>query len=242
MSSQDDPRRELLELAGAVRGHLETLKMMDVSLPSKNEVGGKYEWPEAPVIEKSKARQLEKLFHEMDDCHICPYARTRTNIVFGDGNPEAKLMFVGEAPGADEDQQGLPFVGRSGKLLTKIIEAMGLKREDIYIGNILKCRPPGNQTPTQNDRVTCGPYLARQIEIIQPQVIVTLGAVSTQYLLETKESMGRMRGHFQDYKGIKVMPTYHPAYLLRSYTKENRRKVWDDMQKVMEEIGLKKKK
>ena len=153
-------------------------------------------------------------------------------------------MFVGEAPGADEDSQGRPFVGRAGKLLDNIIKAMGLERGDVFICNILKCRPPGNRDPRPEEIVSCLPYLQKQLEIIDPEIIVALGAHAAKTLLKTNEAIGRLRGHFHDYytgvgkPPIKLMPTYHPAYLLRSYSPDNRRRVWEDMQKVLAELDL----
>jgi len=166
-----------------------------------------------------------------------------TNIVFGEGDPRARLMFIGEAPGAEEDRTGRPFVGRAGHLLDKMIEAMGLTRERVYIANVLKTRPPGNATPTTEESRLCSPYLFEQIRIIHPEVIVTLGLPATHLLLGRTDSMARLRAHWWDYRGvdgrvIPVMPTYHPAYLLRSYTRENRQKVWSDLTMVMDRLGL----
>ncbi|MEM1165122.1 MAG: uracil-DNA glycosylase [Planctomycetota bacterium] len=161
-----------------------------------------------------------------------------TNIVFGDGSPDARLMFVGEAPGADEDAKGIPFVGRAGQLLNKMIIAMGLSRDEVYIANVLKVRPPNNRTPTPDEWAMDGPYLKDQVSIIQPEVIVTLGRPAAHYLLETTAAMGRLRGSWHDYAGVPVMPTYHPAYLLRAYTADNRQKVWSDLQQVMGRLGL----
>ncbi len=183
------------------------------------------------------------------------FVTAHTNIVFGDGSPNARLMFVGEAPGADEDREGVPFVGRAGQLLNKMIQAMGLSREAVYIANVLKTRPPGNATPTSEEARTCAPYLFGQIGIIRPEVIVTLGLPASRLLLDSTEPMGRLRakwrvftvpeGHDPDIvpadsvgQEVMVMPTYHPAFLLRSYTKENREKVWSDLQQVMEKLGL----
>lgn len=165
-------------------------------------------------------------------------------IVFGEGDPRARIMFVGEAPGAEEDRTGRPFVGPAGKLLDKMITAMGLSRDDVYIGNVLKVRPPNNATPTSAEVEASAPYLYEQIRIIGPEVIVALGLPAARTLLATDESMGRLRGRFSEFKGIPgmtipVMPTYHPAFLLRQYTPENRRKVWSDLQMVMERIGHK---
>ncbi len=151
-------------------------------------------------------------------------------------------MFIGEGPGADEDEQGRPFVGRAGQLLNKQIEAMGLKREDVFIANVVKCRPPGNRTPTPDEVAVCWPFLQRQIEVIRPEVIITLGNPATQAILKTTVGITRLRGQWHELWGIPVMPTFHPAYLLRQYTEENRRRVWDDLQKVMEKLGLPKRK
>ncbi|MBI4223502.1 MAG: uracil-DNA glycosylase, partial [Deltaproteobacteria bacterium] len=163
-------------------------------------------------------------------CKRCRLCEGRKTIVFGVGNPKAELMFIGEGPGRDEDIQGEPFVGRAGQLLTKIIEAMGMKRSDVYIGNIVKCRPPENRAPLPDEIETCIPFLHQQIDSIKPKVIVCLGAVAYQALLKTEQSISRMRGQWQEYKGIKIMPTYHPAYLLRN--PEAKKSVWEDMKKV----------
>lgn len=176
---------------------------------------------------------------EVRGCKKCRLCETRTNTVFGEGDHDARLMFIGEGPGENEDLQGRPFVGRAGQLLDKMIVAMGLRREQVFIANIVKCRPPQNREPAPDETATCTPYLTRQIEIIRPQVIVTLGRPSTQHMLQSKESMSRLRGHWHDYRGIKVMPTYHPAYILRSYTEQVRAAVWSDLKQVMEELGLK---
>jgi DNA polymerase len=159
------------------------------------------------------------------------------NIVFGDGDPGARLMFIGEAPGADEDEQGIPFVGRAGKKLTEMIIAMGYSRETVYIANILKVRPPNNRTPTIDEAAQEGPYLIEQIRIIQPEVIVTLGKPAANFLLGNREAMGAMRGTWHDCMGIPLMPTYHPAYLLRAYTPDNRQKVWSDLQQVIDRLS-----
>ncbi len=165
------------------------------------------------------------------DCTRCPlHALGRSKVVNSVGNFNADLMFVGEAPGADEDEQGEPFVGRAGQLLTKIIEGIGLRREDVFIGNINRCRPPGNRAPEPIESATCKPFLLREIATVGPKVIVVLGATAAQNLLETKVPIGKLRGHFHDYLGVKVMPTFHPAYLLRDPHKK--REVWDDMKLV----------
>jgi len=173
---------------------------------------------------------LETILADLGDCQRCKLAGGRTHIVFGSGNPSAELMFVGEAPGADEDQQGLPFVGRAGQLLTKIIEAIDMRREDVYICNILKCRPPGNRNPESDEIASCEPFLFRQIASVGPKVICALGTFGAQTLLRTKEPISRLRGNFIDYRGAKLMATFHPAYLLRN--PNEKRKVWEDVQKI----------
>jgi DNA polymerase len=190
------------------------------------------------------ARELEKLADEVRRCRKCELGSLRTNAVPGEGDANARIMFVGEAPGADEDAQGRPFVGRAGKLLDKIINACGLKRSDVFIGNILKCRPPDNRDPRPEEIISCLPYLQRQIEIINPEVIVALGAHAARTLLETNKPIGQLRGQFHEYYAglgrapIKLMATYHTAYLLRNYSEENRKRVWEDMKKVLAELGL----
>jgi len=173
---------------------------------------------------------LDTVRTDLGDCQRCKLAGERTNLVFGVGNPNADLMFVGEAPGRDEDRQGEPFVGRAGQLLTKIIEAIGLKREDVYIANILKCRPPNNRDPQPDEVTACSPFLHRQIEAIRPTVIVALGAYAAKNLLETERAISKLRGRFHEYRGTLLMPTYHPAYLLRN--PQAKRPVWEDMQLV----------
>lgn len=187
-----------------------------------------------PVSEKSKHYRLADLEKGVKKCRRCPLYKTRRHYVFGDGNPNAKLMFVGEAPGRDEDLQGLPFVGRAGKLLTKIIEAMGLNRSQVFIGNILKCRPPGNRNPSPEEVQACRQYIDEQIEIIKPKVVCALGKFSAQTILETTEPISSLRGRFFEYKGSKLLPTYHPAYLLRN--PKDKRLVWEDMKKIMSEL------
>ena len=178
---------------------------------------------------------LEEIRSEIGaDCSRCELCKERTQVVNSVGNPNADLMIIGEAPGADEDAKGEPFVGRAGKLLTKIIEAIGMKREDIFIGNINRCRPPGNRQPTAEESETCKPYLIREIAALKPKVIVVLGNTAMKNLLETKTGITKMRGKFANYHGVKVMPTFHPAYLLRDPRKK--REVWEDMKMVMAEI------
>jgi DNA polymerase len=180
----------------------------------------------------SNHESLSTIRADLGDCERCKLSQGRKNIVFGAGNPQAELMFVGEAPGADEDQQGLPFVGRAGQLLTKIIHAMEMEREDVYICNILKCRPPENRNPAAGEIESCEPFLFRQIESVRPAVICALGTFGAQTLLRTTESIGRLRGKLIDYRGAKLMATYHPAYLLRNPIEK--RKVWQDMVIVMD--------
>ena len=195
-------------------------------------------------IDSDTSGILCQVSEEIVKCRACDLGNSRANAVPGAGNPDAGLVFVGEAPGADEDAQGLPFVGRAGKLLGDIIVAMGLKRDDVFICNILKCRPPNNRDPKPEEIISCLPFLRRQLEIIDPEIIVALGAHAAKTLLETNEPIGRLRGEFRQYspapgaKPVKFMATYHPAYLLRNYSTDNRRKVWEDMKKVMNEMGL----
>lgn len=173
---------------------------------------------------------LEAIRDEIGDCTRCPLHEQRTHIVFGVGSPGAGLMFIGEGPGADEDAQGEPFVGRAGKKLDEMIRAIGLEREEVYIANVVKCRPPGNRDPRPDEVATCSPFLFKQIAAIRPKVIVTLGSPATKTLLRTSAGITRLRGEWHEFEGIPVMPTFHPAYLLRAYTKENRAKVWEDLQ------------
>jgi DNA polymerase len=182
---------------------------------------------------------LEEIMADLGDCRRCPLNKTRHHIVFGEGNPHAELVFVGEAPGGDEDIQGKPFVGRAGQLLTKIIEAMGLVRSDVYICNILKCRPPGNRNPLPDEIAVCEPFLIRQLQAIRPRVICALGTFAAHALLNSQAPITALRGDFHDYWGIPLMPTYHPAYLLRN--PGAKRQVWEDVQKIMRLLGIKGK-
>ena len=183
-----------------------------------------------------KERELAKIRREVEACRLCDLSKTRTNTVFGVGSADARLMFIGEAPGAEEDRRGEPFVGRAGRLLTSMIEAMGLRRDDVYIANILKCRPPGNRDPLPGEVEVCEPYLIRQIEVIGPEVICALGAVSARTLLKTKASISRLRGEFHPYHGTPLLPTFHPAYLLRNPAAK--KDAWNDLQMVMRKLGL----
>ncbi len=187
--------------------------------------------------------QKNSLLSGMDEkevkvCTRCRLCESRKHTVFGEGDADAKIFFIGEGPGENEDLQGRPFVGRAGQLLDKMIAAMGLQRGQVYIANIVKCRPPQNRTPAPDEVETCTPYLVRQLEIIRPKVIVTLGLPASKYMLDSKLSMGKLRGQWHAWRGIKLMATFHPAFLLRSYTEENRAAVWSDLQKVMAEVGL----
>jgi uracil-DNA glycosylase family 4 len=178
---------------------------------------------------------IEDIRAEIGNCTRCPLHTGRTQIVHSTGNFNADLMFVGEAPGADEDEQGFPFVGRAGQLLTKIIEGIGIKREEVFIGNINRCRPPGNRQPVPEETAACRPYLLREVAVVRPKVIVVLGNTATQNLLGIKTPISKLRGNFQDYFGVKVMPTFHPAYLLRDPHKK--REVWEDMKKVRDYLA-----
>jgi DNA polymerase len=194
--------------------------------------------PTERVAPAAKAAALEAIRTEIGDCTRCPLAYAgRHNIVFGDGDPNARLMFVGEGPGADEDAQGLPFVGKAGQLLNNMIGAMGLKREQVYIANIVKCRPPANRVPEPVEANTCSPFLLRQIDVIQPQVIVALGATAATYVLGVRQSLASLRGSWHSCRGAKVAVTYHPAFLLRDPRQKG--EAWKDLQRVMVELGLK---
>ncbi len=184
-----------------------------------------------------EAGTLDELRSALGDCERCKLSGGRTQIVFGTGNPQADLMFIGEGPGADEDAQGEPFVGRAGRLLTDIItKGIGLRREDVYIANVVKCRPPNNRDPEPDEILACQPFLQRQVALIRPRAIVTLGKFATQCLLETRTPISRLRGQWHDYRGVPLMPTFHPAYLLRN--PRDKRVVWGDIQLVMERVGI----
>lgn len=178
---------------------------------------------------------LDAIRDDLGDCRRCKLSKERKNIVFGAGDPHARLVFVGEGPGYEEDKRGEPFVGAAGRLLTKIIEAMKYTREQVYICNIIKCRPPGNRNPMPDEIKTCSPFLRRQLRCIKPDFICALGTFASQTLLETKSPISKLRGGFHEYRGIKVLPTYHPAYLLRN--PEKKRDVWEDMQKLMKALN-----
>ncbi|XHR29251.1 MAG: uracil-DNA glycosylase family protein [Chthoniobacteraceae bacterium] len=220
-------------------------KIQPAPIPARAEAPAKPAAP-APVSEpsQSRAERLEALRQRFAECGKCPnLVGTRTHVVFGVGNPEARLMFVGEAPGADEDREGEPFVGRAGQLLTKIIQAMGFERGDVYIANILKCRPDmppgetGNRKPRPDEMATCLPYLIEQIEIIRPECLVALGATAMEGLLGEPAVMRQVRGRWHKFRDIPLMATYHPAYLLRNQSMAEKRKVWEDMLQVLEKLG-----
>lgn len=219
------------ELIRSVKQYVESEKLagvQEIALVKEVEVKNK---------KTSVVKNLPEINKEIISCNKCPLSETNTNYVPGEGNINADLMFIGEAPGRDEDLQGRPFVGRAGQLLTKIIESIGLKREDVFIGNILKCRPPQNRNPLPNEIAVCSPYLIRQIEVIKPKVICALGKFSAQTLLNTETPISKLRGQFYDYQGAKLMPTYHPAYLLRNSI--GKKDVWEDMKKIAKELGIK---
>jgi uracil-DNA glycosylase family 4 len=236
VGKKDDLRSELRHLVGALKNHVANekdaynsvsrLTMKREPIPRREEEGrqGARSVAKAPPT-------LAGVREELGDCTRCPLHRTRRNLVFGEGSTGAKLVFVGEAPGEEEDNQGRPFVGRAGQLLTKIIDAMGLKREDVYICNILKCRPPGNRNPKEDEIATCEPFLLKQLETINPEIICALGTFAAKTLLRTELPISAIRGKFHDYHGRKLMPTYHPAYLLRN--PDAKKLVWEDVQKIM---------
>ena len=232
----------------ALRQHLETERLLGVSevpLPLVEQRGST-----AAVVPPAEVQARREALDRIDNervkvCTRCALSHTRTKTVFGQGSPAARLVFVGEAPGHDEDMQGVAFIGRAGQLLTRMIEAMGLSRDEVFICNVLKCRPPDNRTPATDEIAACSPYLFEQLTILQPEVIVALGAPAAQTLLKSTESIGRLRGRFHDFytsgtplvgEPTPLMPTYHPAYLLRS--PGEKRKAWDDLMKVMDLLGL----
>jgi uracil-DNA glycosylase len=219
----DDLARELALLKEFGFTHLDVERRPSSGAETASET------PAAPL-------ELDQLATVVHDCTKCRLSGTRTQTVFGTGNPDADLMFIGEAPGRDEDLQGKPFVGRAGQLLTDIIKAMKLTRDDVYIANVIKCRPPENRNPEPDELDMCRPYIERQVELIQPKVIVTLGKFALQSLTGKAHAVSAARGQWTSYNGIKVMPTYHPAYLLR--TPSAKKDVWNDMKKVMAELGI----
>ena len=245
-----DPRGELKRLIADAERHLELEGAFGVSrIPfdpenvarlARAKPFGSVQPPTASATSaQEKQAALDQLRQKAEACRRCELGERRKNLVFGDGHPDADLMFVGEAPGQREDEQGIPFVGAAGQLLTKIIEAIGLDRKRVYIGNVLKCRPPNNRAPLPDEAAACFPYLCAQIEIIQPKIIVAMGNPAMRTILQTRQGITRMRGKFVEWNGIEVMPTFHTAYLLRNPAAK--RDVWQDMQKVharMKELGL----
>lgn len=230
--SRDAMQQELLSVVKSVKGQVLNAQNMYVAVDWKKPAALP---PKTTALPARQDRQtFEELRREVAGCTQCALAKTRKNVVFGDGNLSARIVFVGEAPGADEDEQGLPFVGRAGQLLTNIIKAMGLERKDVYICNILKCRPPGNRNPQPDEIRLCEPYLKRQLQLIAPQIICALGSFAAKTLLKTETPITALRGRFQTYAGIKLMPTYHPAYLLRNPSAK--KQVWEDVQLIMKEI------
>ncbi len=215
------------DVVESVRSHLEYLRDIGIEWIPRRETMG------SPVV---VPLTLEAIREEMGDCRRCKLWKGRRNLVFGEGNPNASLMFVGEGPGADEDAQGRPFVGRAGQLLTKIIEAIEMKRSDVYIANIVKSRPPNNRVPEPDEVVACLPFLKKQITAIRPQIIVTLGASATNNLLSASFPITKVRGEFREMGGILIMPTFHPSYLLRNPAAK--REVWEDMKKVRDRLRL----
>ncbi|MEA2014195.1 MAG: uracil-DNA glycosylase [Thermodesulfobacteriota bacterium] len=234
-------REELLELTTALKNHIISERESGNGLSNlclKRGSGTPASIPPGAATNDRAIRvpsvTLEDIRAELGDCTRCKLHGERHHIVFGEGNPLADLVFVGEAPGRDEDMQGRPFVGRAGQLLTDIIKAMGLKRDDVYICNILKCRPPGNRNPEPEEMAVCEPFLVKQLQSIQPRVICALGKFAAQTLLKTDTAISMLRGRFHSYHGIKLMPTYHPAYLLRN--QGAKKQVWQDVQIIMEEL------
>lgn len=200
------------------------------SISAPPQVGG-------AVAPRNRAAALQQIVEDLGDCKRCVLHKGRHTIVFGQGSPDARLLFVGEGPGADEDEQGLPFVGRAGQLLNNMIAAMGLKREETYICNVVKCRPPGNRTPEPDEANTCSPFLFRQIDVIRPQVMVALGATAATYLLGQRQPLAGLRGRVHAFRGSSLIVTYHPAYLLRD--PRQKKEAWADLQIAMKELGLK---
>jgi DNA polymerase len=245
-------REELRQLVGRVRTHLTSRQRSGlagvprrpsarkpVAAPAPVAVAPAPVDDDAPAGRPVGARGLALVREDLGDCQRCKLAPLRTKLVFGVGNPDAKLVFVGEAPGADEDAQGEPFVGKAGQLLTKMIEAMGYRREDVYICNILKCRPPGNRNPEPDEIEKCEPFLKAQLAALRPRMIVALGKFAAQCLLRDDTPISRLRGAFRSYEGIQLMPTFHPAYLLRDPSKK--KEAWDDLKKVnsaLKQMGI----
>jgi uracil-DNA glycosylase family 4 len=222
---------EILETAAQPEVHHE-----ETNIPVRKPI---FTPPEIPIAVQpaDRAAALQLIREDIGDCTRCALHKGRNKIVFGDGDPAARLMFVGEGPGADEDAQGLPFVGKAGQLLNNMITAMGLKREEVYIANVVKCRPPGNRTPEPEEGNTCSPFLFRQIDVVRPQVLVALGATAATYLLGQRQPLAGLRGRVHAFRGMQLIVTYHPAYLLRD--PRQKKEAWADLQIAMKELGLK---
>jgi uracil-DNA glycosylase family 4 len=222
---------EILETAAQPEVHHE-----ETNIPARKPI---LTPPEIPIAVQpaDRAAALQLIREDIGDCTRCALHKGRNKIVFGDGDPAARLMFVGEGPGADEDAQGLPFVGKAGQLLNNMITAMGLKREEVYIANVVKCRPPGNRTPEPEEGNTCSPFLFRQIDVVRPQVLVALGATAATYLLGQRQPLAGLRGRVHAFRGMQLIVTYHPAYLLRD--PRQKKEAWADLQIAMKELGLK---
>ena len=226
----DQVLNEIREVLAAARSQFEYLRDLGINSQMLSSPGGHA--VANPMTAQVDVREtLEEIRADLGDCQRCGLARSRSNLVFGVGNPHARLVLVGEAPGREEDLKGEPFVGEAGRLLDKILLAMGMGREDVYICNVLKCRPPNNRDPLPEEVATCEPFLIRQIAAIQPQVIIALGRFAVHSLLKTRVPISQLRGEWQSYQGIPLMPTYHPAYLLRN--PEGKRDVWEDMKAVL---------
>ncbi len=226
---------DYLEIVASIKAYVEdqmSLGFIDTPSSQSNDISAEQS-DLFGSVDKKKFETLDDIMRAVQNCQKCPLCETRTNIVFGAGNENANLVFVGEAPGADEDKQGKPFIGKAGQKLTQIINAIRLSRDEVYIANVLKCRPPNNRNPLPNEIEACEPYLIAQLEIIKPKVICALGTFAAQTLLKTNQPISKLRGRFHTYQGIRLMPTYHPAFLLRN--PKSKRYVWEDVQKVRAE-------
>jgi DNA polymerase len=237
---EEQPRPEALQVqepAGALFAELQPANSCEEpTIPARKS------FPAPPLVleatpQADRAAALQLIRDDIGDCTRCALHKGRNKLVFGDGSPAARLMFVGEGPGADEDAQGIPFVGRAGQLLNNMIAAMGLKREEVYIANVVKCRPPGNRTPEPEEGNTCSPFLFRQIDVVRPQVLVALGATAATYLLGQRQPLAGLRGRVHAFRGMQLIVTYHPAYLLRD--PRQKKEAWADLQIAMRELGLK---
>ncbi|MEN6433349.1 MAG: uracil-DNA glycosylase [Smithella sp.] len=231
----EELQRELLKAVKALKGQVINRDSLSVGIDWEKKRPVSASVSHVKTGGSTKEDMLKIVHQEMANCQLCPLGKTRKNLVFGVGNPEAKIVFVGEAPGADEDEQGIPFVGRAGQLLTDIIvKGMKLERKNVYICNILKCRPPGNRNPQPDEISKCEPFLKKQLQIISPKIICALGTFAAKTLLNTDIPISALRGRFHFYEGIKLMPTYHPAYLLRNPSAK--KQVWEDVQMIMKEV------